>query len=144
MGEWRCSSAHSETWVLVRELQLQVPIMFPRGRNLLYWLARRLGGSQCRSGRFGESKYLQGSNHDFIYIPLSSSVTTIKCDNIVFLFRGLHIWNVVTLGLNDHHLDGDVCGFLQSPSGHRNKTEIDHDRHLINPYLLNKIVYDWR
>jgi hypothetical protein len=68
-----------------------------------------------------KSKYLQGSNRDSTYNPLSSSITTITCDNAVFLLRGVHISNVVTLGLKDHYLDGDVGGFLQSLSGHRNK-----------------------
>jgi len=66
-----------------------------------------------------KSKYLQGSNDDSKYKPLSTSIITIACDNAVILFRGVHISNVVTVGLNDHYLDGDVGGFLQSLSGYR-------------------------
>ena len=89
-----------------------------------------------------KSKYLQGLNHNSKYNPLSTNITTIACDNAVFIFRGVNISNVVTLGLNNHYLDEDVGGFLQSLSGHRNKIEIDHDRYLTDPYLLNNIVYD--
>lgn len=49
-----------------------------------------------------KSKYFQVSNHDFKYNPLSTSITTVACDNIVSLFRGVYISNVVTLGINDH------------------------------------------